>query len=53
MLGIEELPGSPIPVLAGFVLAAVLFAALWSRHFERGPLEYLLNTAVRHAARLP
>ena len=32
-----------------FVLAAVVFAAIWSRFFRRGPLEYLLNSATRLA----
>ncbi|KOX06592.1 membrane protein [Streptomyces sp. NRRL B-1140] len=32
-----------------FVLGATLFAAIWSRFFRRGPLEYLLNTATRPA----
>ncbi|MEU3888524.1 DUF418 domain-containing protein [Streptomyces sp. NPDC029041] len=32
-----------------FVLGATLFAAVWSRFFRRGPLEYLLNTATKPA----
>lgn len=32
-----------------FVLAAVVFAALWARVFRRGPLEYLLNSTTRLA----
>ncbi|WP_314224629.1 DUF418 domain-containing protein [Streptomyces zaehneri] len=32
-----------------FVLGAILFAAVWSRFFRRGPLEYLLNTATKPA----
>ena len=32
-----------------FVLGAALFAAVWSRFFRRGPLEYLLNAAARPA----
>ncbi|MEU5427864.1 DUF418 domain-containing protein [Streptomyces olivoreticuli] len=50
-LGIEDVPGSPLPVLLGFIAAAALLALAWSRHFRRGPLEYLLNTATK-AARL-
>ncbi|TDC36899.1 DUF418 domain-containing protein [Micromonospora sp. KC213] len=36
-------------LLGAFVLGAVVFAALWSRVFRRGPLEYLLNDATRLA----
>jgi len=32
-----------------FVLGAVVFAAIWSRFFRRGPLEYLLNSATKLA----
>jgi uncharacterized membrane protein YeiB len=32
-----------------FVLAAVVLAAIWSRFFRRGPLEYLLNSATKPA----
>ncbi|GKQ41389.1 membrane protein [Streptomyces sp. A012304] len=37
-----------VPLLL-FVLGAILFAALWSRFFRRGPLEYLLNAATKPA----
>ncbi len=30
-----------------FVLGAIVFAAIWSRFFRRGPLEYLLNAATK------
>ncbi|MEV7889111.1 DUF418 domain-containing protein [Streptomyces sp. NPDC002817] len=32
-----------------FVLGAIVFAAIWSRFFRRGPLEYLLNAATKPA----
>jgi uncharacterized membrane protein YeiB len=32
-----------------FVLGATVFAAIWSRFFRRGPLEYLLNVATKPA----
>jgi len=32
-----------------YILAAILFAAIWSRFFRRGPLEYLLNAATKPA----
>ncbi|MDX3453337.1 DUF418 domain-containing protein [Streptomyces sp. ME02-8801-2C] len=35
-----------------YVLAAILFAAIWSRFFRRGPLEYLLNAATKPAKRI-
>jgi hypothetical protein len=41
LLGIKELPGSPLHVLLGFIVAATAFAMLWSRFFSRGPLEWL------------
>ncbi|SOE56676.1 Uncharacterized membrane protein YeiB [Streptomyces sp. OV198] len=51
-LGIEELPGSPLHVLLGFLVAVTVFASLWSRHFARGPLEWLLGRATRIAERV-
>lgn len=49
ILGIEELPGSPLYVLLGFVVAVTVFATLWSRYFRRGPLEWLLGKATKPA----
>ncbi|MEU6916557.1 DUF418 domain-containing protein [Streptomyces olindensis] len=37
-----------VPLLL-FVLGATVFAAIWSRFFRRGPLEYLLNAATKPA----
>ncbi|MGO4753565.1 DUF418 domain-containing protein, partial [Streptomyces sp. 2MCAF27] len=37
-----------VPLLM-FVLGAIVFAAVWSRFFRRGPLEYLLNAATKPA----
>lgn len=51
-LGIEELPGAPLHVLFGFLVAVTVFATLWSRHFARGPLEWLLGRATRIAERV-
>ncbi|GHD37650.1 transporter [Streptomyces mirabilis] len=51
-LGIEELPGSPLHVLLGFLVAVTVFATLWSRHFARGPLEWMLGRATRIAERV-
>jgi len=36
-------------LLAWFIVGATLFAAIWSRFFRRGPLEYLLNSATKLA----
>ncbi|NEA98579.1 DUF418 domain-containing protein [Streptomyces sp. SID13726] len=48
-LGIEELPGSTLRVLVGFIVAITVFATLWSRYFRRGPLEWLLGKATKPA----
>ncbi|MEU0203501.1 MULTISPECIES: DUF418 domain-containing protein [unclassified Streptomyces] len=40
-----------VPLLM-FILGATLFAAIWSRFFRRGPLEYLLNAATKPAKRI-
>ncbi|NUS77624.1 MAG: DUF418 domain-containing protein [Streptomyces sp.] len=40
-----------VPLLM-FVLGAIVFAAIWSRFFRRGPLEYLLNAATKPAKRI-
>lgn len=40
--------GSWIPVLT-LILGAIVFAAIWSRFFKRGPLEYLLHLATKPA----
>ncbi|WP_329280349.1 DUF418 domain-containing protein [Streptomyces sp. NBC_01451] len=40
-----------VPLLM-FVFGAIVFAAVWSRFFRRGPLEYLLNAATRPAKHL-
>lgn len=37
-----------VPLLM-FVLGAIVFAAIWSRFFRRGPLEHLLNAATKPA----
>jgi uncharacterized membrane protein YeiB len=35
-----------------FVLGVIVFAAIWSRFFRRGPLEYLLHAATEPAKRI-
>jgi len=49
LLGIEELPGSSLRVLLGFLGSVTVFATLWSRFFRRGPLEWLLGKATKPA----
>lgn len=49
VLGVGELPGPPLHVLLGFIAAITVFAALWSRRFRRGPLEWLLGKATKPA----
>ena len=49
LLGIKELPGSPLHVLLGFIAAAMTFALLWSRYHPRGPLEWLMAKATGSA----
>ncbi|GGX55647.1 DUF418 domain-containing protein [Streptomyces chartreusis] len=49
LLGLEELPGPALHVLLGFIVAVTAFATLWSRHFRRGPLEWLLGKATKPA----
>ncbi|MFD3440695.1 DUF418 domain-containing protein [Streptomyces sp. NPDC058685] len=50
---LEDLDGwAPLPVFLGFIVAATLFALLWTRYFRRGPLEYLLHAATAPARRI-
>lgn len=39
--------GNSMLLLCAFVFGAVVFAAVWSRFFRRGPLEYLLHSATK------
>jgi uncharacterized membrane protein YeiB len=50
---IEDDSLSALPVLLAFIVAATLLAALWTRRFRRGPLEYVLHVATRPARRVP
>ncbi len=47
--GIEDVPGSSLWVLLCFVVAVMVSAVAWRRHFRRGPLEYLLALATKPA----
>ncbi|MEU7169640.1 DUF418 domain-containing protein [Streptomyces morookaense] len=52
-LGIGDVPGSPLPVLLGFVAAFMLLAVVWLRFFQRGPLEYLMYKVTGIARLVP
>lgn len=52
LLGTDELSGQPIHILLGLIASATVLAALWSRFFQRGPLESLMGRATRIAARV-
>ncbi|MCS0603104.1 DUF418 domain-containing protein [Streptomyces sp. LP11] len=43
---------SALPVLLGFIGAALLGATVWTHRFRRGPLEHLLHLATRPARHL-
>ena len=45
LLGVEQLPGSPLHVLLGFIAAVMVCATVWSRYVSRGPLEWLMTKA--------
>lgn len=46
---VEDETMSGLPVLLGFIAAAMLLATVWTRRFRRGPLEAVLNAATRPA----
>ncbi|MFF7185863.1 DUF418 domain-containing protein [Streptomyces sp. NPDC008222] len=53
VLGIDELPGPALHVLLGFIVAVAAFATLWSRSFQRGPLEWVMGKATGIARHIP
>ncbi|MGW2640863.1 DUF418 domain-containing protein [Streptomyces sp. NPDC001348] len=50
--GVTPPQSASFELLLCFVVGATVFAAVWSRFFRRGPLEYLLNRATKLAYRL-
>jgi uncharacterized membrane protein YeiB len=46
---VEDETMSGLSALLAFVVATMLLATAWTRHFRRGPLEHLLHTATRPA----
>ncbi|MFE7766282.1 DUF418 domain-containing protein [Streptomyces sp. NPDC057438] len=45
LLNAEERAVPPLYVLLGFIASITVLATLWSRFFERGPLEWLMGKA--------
>lgn len=52
LLDTEALALAPLYVLLGFIASITLLATLWSRFFERGPLEWLMGKATGVARRI-
>ncbi len=52
LLGTEDLAVPPLYVLLGFIASITLLATLWSRFFQRGPLEWLMGKATGIARRI-
>jgi uncharacterized membrane protein YeiB len=52
VLGLSAGPGEPGYVLLGFIAGAIVFALVWSRFFQRGPLEFLLHRSTLPAQRI-
>ncbi|MDX2678185.1 DUF418 domain-containing protein [Streptomyces sp. NY05-11A] len=51
LLDTEEATVQPLYILLGFIASVTVLATLWSRFFQRGPLEWLMGRAtgiVRH-----
>ncbi|WP_328690333.1 DUF418 domain-containing protein [Streptomyces phaeochromogenes] len=51
-VGMEEETVPALIALLAFIATAMLFATLWTRHFRRGPLEYLLHATTQVTRRL-
>ena len=52
VLGLSAGPGEPGYVLLAFIAGAIAFALVWSRFFQRGPLEFLLHRSTLPARRI-
>ncbi|WP_128376872.1 DUF418 domain-containing protein [Streptomyces cavernae] len=52
LLDTEALTVSPLYVLLGFIASVTVLATLWSRFFQRGPLEWLMGRATGIARRI-
>ncbi|WP_435864805.1 DUF418 domain-containing protein [Streptomyces umbrinus] len=47
VVGMEDETGPALVALLAFIATAMLVAAVWTRRFRRGPLEYLLHATTR------
>jgi hypothetical protein len=52
LLNTEGQTASPLYVLLGFIASVTVLATLWSRFFQRGPLEWLMGRATGIARRV-
>ncbi|MGR4853621.1 DUF418 domain-containing protein [Streptomyces sp. LARHCF252] len=52
LLNTEELTVPPLFILLGFIASVTVLATLWSRFFQRGPLEWLMGRATGIARRI-
>ncbi|TPQ22561.1 DUF418 domain-containing protein [Streptomyces sporangiiformans] len=52
LLDTEQSAVPPLYVLLGFIASITLLATLWSRFFQRGPLEWLMGKATGIARRI-
>ncbi|GGS45449.1 DUF418 domain-containing protein [Streptomyces violaceus] len=52
LLNTEEATVPPLYVLLGFIASVAVLATIWSRFFQRGPLEWLMGRATGIARRI-
>ncbi|KUL43519.1 DUF418 domain-containing protein [Streptomyces regalis] len=52
LLGTEQLTVPPLYILLGFIASVTVLATIWSRFFQRGPLEWLMGRATGIAGRI-
>lgn len=52
LLNTEEATVQPLYVLLGFIASVTVLATIWSRFFQRGPLEWLMGRATEMARRV-
>ncbi|WP_189323515.1 DUF418 domain-containing protein [Streptomyces flaveus] len=52
LLNTEEATVQPLYILLGFIASVTVLATIWSRFFQRGPLEWLMGRATEMARRV-
>ncbi|MBB3079169.1 putative membrane protein YeiB [Streptomyces violarus] len=52
LLNTEEATVQPLYILLGFIVSVTVLATIWSRFFQRGPLEWLMGRATGIARRV-